>query len=101
MVKQPEENKLTAELFFEGKKETDADPDLFEQLKKIQLQLAREKNIPSYIVFSDKTLHQMSAFQPTTSQEFLQINGVGEKKAEVYSDIFLTEIRTFLETKQK
>ena len=71
------------------------DPDLFEHLKDLRLKLAREQNVPPYIIFSDKTLHEMSISKPQNAEQFLQINGVGAKKLEVYGDTFISEIQRF------
>ena len=45
--------------------------------------------MPPYVIFSDKTLIDMAHRQPTTAEEFLDLHGVGAKKAEQFSAIFL------------
>lgn len=73
---------------------TPASPDkrLFEHLKAVRKQIAASQNIPPYLVFSDATLLEMSARRPRNLGEFMQISGVGEKKAAKYATIFLREI---------
>jgi ATP-dependent DNA helicase RecQ len=69
--------------------------DLFSRLKELRLTLAREKNVPPYVVFSDKSLNDMCLLLPRNSDEFLQVNGVGRAKLETYGEVFLSAIRGF------
>ncbi|MCA8987993.1 MAG: DNA helicase RecQ [Planctomycetaceae bacterium] len=69
--------------------------ELFEALRTLRRQLAEEQQIPSFIVFGDVSLIDMANKKPTTSAEFLQIHGVGQKKAEQYGEAFLAEIQKF------
>ena len=62
---------------------------LFLRLKALRKQLADQRNLPSYIVFSDATLQQMARFRPLTPQEMMAISGVGPKKLETYGAAFL------------
>ncbi len=73
-----------------------ADKALFKQLKQKRTELARENNVPPYIIFSDKTLTDMARLKPETNEEFLCISGVGDKKLEVYGPHFLPVIRAYL-----
>ena len=70
----------------------DREKGLFEELRKVRLEIARKERIPPYIVFSDKSLRHMSAKKPQTKEEFLEINGVGENKCMKYGGIFLDAI---------
>lgn len=70
-----------------------ADLDLLGELKLVRRQLAKERGIPPYIIFSDKTLIQMASAQPIDSEEFLAISGVGEKKLEEYGHLFIPVIQ--------
>lgn len=70
---------------------------LLEALKALRARLAREEQVPAYIVFSNATLSDMAARQPRTPEEFLRVSGVGEKKAERYGTAFLAEIAAFTE----
>ena len=77
---------------------TDSEPydeDLFEQLRELRRRLASEQGVPPYVVFSDKTLHEMARHFPTTDSELLQINGVGATKLERYGADFAHCIRDF------
>ncbi|MFC0276202.1 DNA helicase RecQ [Enterococcus devriesei] len=70
-----------------------ADDALFEELRSLRSQLAQEKNLPPYVIFSDKTLTELAEKQPQTSLEFLQIKGVGKSKLDNYGDQFLALLK--------
>ncbi len=74
------------------------DEVLFDRLRKLRRQLADERNVPAYIVFSDVTLRQMARDYPAGEREFARISGVGEKKLREFGDVFLAEIATWLQT---
>ena len=65
---------------------------LFERLKKLRLEIAREENMPPYIIFSDKTLIDMAAKIPASKTEMLDVSGVGEYKLAKYGERFLRVI---------
>lgn len=58
----------------------DGDEALFQKLRALRLDIARELGKPPYIVFSDKTLRDMVRVKPITDDQFLAVNGVGESK---------------------
>ncbi len=70
----------------------DADPDLFESLRRLRRELARERAIPPYLIFSDRTLAELAARKPKTPAELLTVKGVGEKKAADLGPAFLAAI---------
>jgi ATP-dependent DNA helicase RecQ len=70
--------------------------ELFEHLRKLRLQLSREKGVPPYIVFSDATLEEMAAGRPATEADLSRVSGVGEQKLREYGRIFLDGIQEFL-----
>jgi len=74
------------------------DEALFENLRQLRKQLADERGVPSYIVFSDVALRQMARFYPANEREFSRISGVGEKKQREFGTVFLRTIATHLET---
>ncbi|MCR5369805.1 MAG: DNA helicase RecQ, partial [Clostridium sp.] len=76
-----------------------ADPDLFTVLRKLRFRLAQEAQLPAFMLFSDAALRDMAARKPRTPEEFLRVNGVGQRKLEQYGEVFLTEIRNFLLTR--
>ncbi len=68
---------------------------LFERLRALRLEMAREASLPPYIIFSDKTLIDMCVKMPGTRAEMLNVNGVGENKFAKYGQRFLAEIESF------
>lgn len=74
------------------KEDFEYDKALFESLREKRSELAKELSIPSYLIFSDKTLKHLSADKPTDKASMLEVNGVGEKKFEQYGEAFLEVI---------
>ncbi|WP_137664010.1 DNA helicase RecQ [Enterococcus hulanensis] len=70
-----------------------ADNELFEEMRSLRSQLAQEKNLPPYVIFSDKTLTELAEKQPQSPLEFLQIKGVGKSKLDNYGDQFLALLK--------
>lgn len=71
--------------------------DLFEKLRLLRLQIAKEEAVPPYIVFTDKTLVDMCDKLPKTEAEMLDVSGVGQNKLKKYGKRFLEEITSFQE----
>ncbi|PIW44103.1 MAG: DNA helicase RecQ [Zetaproteobacteria bacterium CG12_big_fil_rev_8_21_14_0_65_54_13] len=71
---------------------TDVEQTLFEALRTLRARLAKEQNVPPYVIFSDKTLSAMAVAQPQTPGQLLDVSGVGEAKLARYGDAFLGEI---------
>ncbi len=68
---------------------TEKEETLFQKLRALRTQIAREESVPPYIVFSDKTLVHMCMLKPRTRQEMLSVSGVGDHKYEKYGERFL------------
>ena len=78
------------------KKETiNKNNELLLILKKARQEIASKNKIPAYIIFHDSTLKEISELMPTSKNEFLSINGIGESKLEKYYDIFSNYIRDY------
>jgi len=69
--------------------------DLFERLRLLRLAISMEESIPAYLVFNDATLKEIAEEQPTDKQEFLQINGVGQRKLDVYGGRFIEAVKAY------
>lgn len=69
------------------------DQPLFEALRQLRLQTAREEEVPPYVVFSDRALQEMAVYFPQNQQEFAKINGVGPIKWVKYGEKFLEVVR--------
>ncbi|MEM6531752.1 MAG: DNA helicase RecQ [Myxococcota bacterium] len=63
--------------------------ELFEKLRAARLQLAREQDVPPYVIFHDKTLVDMALLQPRSLDEMAMVSGVGARKLERYGSAFL------------
>ena len=92
--KEPQKQKKTV-----PKRSTDeltgAGYDLFEVLRRLRLEIAKEEAMPPYIIFSDKTLIDMCIKMPACEEDMLNVSGVGENKLRKYGGRFLEEIRDF------
>src|SRR5436189_1829344 len=72
------------------------DESLFERLRALRRQIADERDVPAYVIFSDVTLREMARNYPTNTGEFRRIAGVGEQKLKDFAEPFLGEIRAYL-----
>ncbi len=70
----------------------DVGADLLQRLKALRLDLAKARDVPAYVVFSDKTLIDMAARRPADRDAFAEVYGVGAAKLRDFGDIFLAEI---------
>ncbi len=68
---------------------------LFEHLKTIRTDIARQEGLPPYIIFSDATLMDMATKKPKDIDGILEVNGVGERKAVRFGKKFIAAIRKF------
>jgi ATP-dependent DNA helicase RecQ len=71
------------------------DTGLFEELRGLRRQLADERQVPSYVVFSDATLREMARLRPQTPAALRQVYGVGEAKLTAFGAAFLSRIRMY------
>ncbi len=71
----------------------DYDVEMYDRLKDLRTQIASENGIPPYIVFSDKTLKDLSAKKPQTREEMLEVHGIGAVKYDRYGEAFLEELK--------
>lgn len=75
------------------------DEILFERLRAVRKGLADEQQVPPYIIFSDRTLHEMCRRYPSTPEGLRLIGGVGDAKLERYGAAFVAAIRSYLSDK--
>lgn len=97
--------KLTQPMPFEGSKTSVREPKvskkklfdkgLMETLKKVRKDLSDTTNMAAYMIFSDKTLQEMSEEKPITNYELSLISGVGQFKLDTYGSYFIDAIRDF------
>jgi ATP-dependent DNA helicase RecQ len=69
--------------------------ELFEHLRILRRQVADERDVPAYVIFSDVSLREMARSYPTTISAFEQIPGVGKQKLKDFGKIFTTAIADF------
>ncbi|TRX42816.1 DNA helicase RecQ [Flavobacterium restrictum] len=72
---------------------------LFETLRKLRSEIAKEEDVPAYVIFSDAALRQMETERPMSEPELLAIDGVGKVKLEKYGDAFIKAIIDFHKNK--
>ena len=96
----PTKNKKSSKVSTKPKPELMDDDarQLFEKLRQLRLDLSKKLGVPPFVIFHDKTLKEMATHRPSNRGEFLQVNGVGELKAEKFGDIFLDAIRSGFKT---
>ena len=68
---------------------------LLQRLKALRGKLARQRSVPAYVIFSDRSLIDMAARMPLTQGGFGEVHGVGAAKVRQFADIFLAEIQSF------
>ena len=71
--------------------------DLLQVLKALRLKLATKRRVPAYVIFPDRTLIDMAQKVPLTKWDFAEVSGVGEAKLEQFGDMFLEEIKAFVQ----
>lgn len=81
--------------------EKKSENSLFERLRKLRLELAKEEEIPAYLIFNDATLKEMEKERPMTDEDFMHINGVGRQKMQNYGYRFIKEIISFSKEKRE
>lgn len=74
--------------------------ELFEQLRQWRKNIATAENVPPYVIFSDKTLREISKVIPLSEEEMLQISGVGEQKLRKYGEDLLLFLQPFAKEKE-
>ena len=72
------------------------DPLLFEQLKALRKKVAKDKNLPPYVIFHDPSLEEMATVFPTTKEQLSHINGVGMGKVSKFGAPFLELISKYV-----
>ena len=73
----------------------DSDSELFDKLRSLRKTLAQRQGVPPYMVFSDKTLHEMCRMKPVNLVEFREVSGVGDAKRDKYGLEFIQVIQSY------
>ncbi|MGE0043065.1 MAG: DNA helicase RecQ [Vicinamibacterales bacterium] len=91
--KKPEKGRLPRRSKVESESWEGVDRELFEALRAMRLEIARERGVPPYVIFHDTTLRELARLRPTTMEGLQHVYGVGAKKAEDLGAIVLETIR--------
>jgi len=75
-----------------------ADAQLLERLRALRTRIAREEQVPAYVVFPDRTLLEIAVRRPKSPYALGEIRGVGPMKIDKYGERFLELVRTSDET---
>lgn len=86
---------LRDEAALDSKPRVGDDAELFERLRALRRELAEWRDVPPYIVCSDKTLRGLCRQRPATREDLLEVSGIGERKADEFGDAFLKAISEF------
>jgi ATP-dependent DNA helicase RecQ len=89
--RKPDRGRLTS-----GTAGQTAPDELLQRLKALRAKLARQRGVPAYVIFSDRTLIDMAAKRPLTRWDFGEVHGVGEAKLQQFADVFLAEIKAYV-----
>jgi ATP-dependent DNA helicase RecQ len=77
------------------------DQEIFEALRKLRLELARQRRVPAYIIFGDATLRDLARKCPTTPADIIEVSGIGLKKLEQYGKRILEIIQRHSSTRRR
>jgi ATP-dependent DNA helicase RecQ len=80
---------------FDQKSWESVDTGLFETLRNLRRELANQRNVPAYVLFSDSTLRDMARLRPGSPGALLGVRGVGERKLADLGGRFLEEIKNY------
>ena len=73
------------------------DEKLFDMLKTLRKKMAKEKDLPPYVIFQDPSLEEMATTYPTTKEELASVNGVGMGKVNKFGKEFIDLIQTYVD----
>ena len=69
--------------------------DLWEELRSLRAEIARQHSLPAYVVFHDSTLKEIARRLPDSLEEMGNISGIGQKKLYMYGESFLETIAQY------
>jgi ATP-dependent DNA helicase RecQ len=108
-LENPKEIELSKDLDFSNSNDEDAeipepagasvktfDPVLLDLLKNLRKKIAKEKNVPPYVIFQDTSLEEMATTYPTTLEDLAHVNGVGMGKAQRFGKPFVDQIKKYV-----
>ena len=87
--------KKVAKTRFDEQSWEEVDPGLFESLRILRREIARERSVPAYVLLSDATLRDMARLRPGSPAALLRVRGVGERKLADFGQRFLEVIASY------
>ncbi len=75
------------------------DPQLYSLMRDLRGKLAKQNQVPPYVIFSNKTLEALTRYQPTDAASAMQIPGIGETKLQRYGEPFLETIQMWQQSR--
>lgn len=97
IIKKEKKTKRSSGKASAGKDYDEEDTELFESLRMLRTEIAKDEKVPPYIVFSDKTLIQLCIVKPQTEEAMLSVSGIGKFKYDKYGQRFMEEIKTHIQ----
>jgi ATP-dependent DNA helicase RecQ len=91
--RKPEKGKLPRRSKVEAESWDGVDRGLFDELRALRLRIARQRGVPSYVIFHDATLRELARLKPVTAEALRHVYGVGARKAEDLGELVLEVIR--------
>jgi ATP-dependent DNA helicase RecQ len=91
-INTPKSAKAKTDIFLDN----DDDKNLYTDLKTKRLEIAKEQNVPPYIVFNNNTLIEMTKLKPKNNNDLSRINGVGDVKIKRYGAAFLDIVKQYI-----
>ncbi|MBT6253883.1 DNA helicase RecQ [Candidatus Uhrbacteria bacterium] len=88
----PKLNAVVAAPVKKSKSNLDYDLGVFEKLRTLRKKIADEQAVPPFVIFGDKSLHEMAYYLPSSLEAFSQLFGVGQKKLDAFGEDFLATI---------
>lgn len=73
------------------------DKNLYDMIKSLRKKVAKEKDLPPYVIFQEPSMEEMATLYPTTMDDLIKIVGVGESKARKFGKPFLAMIEKYVE----
>jgi len=91
------QKKSTSPSDFSDEFKTDYSKELWDKLRELRLEIARNAAMPSYVIFHDKTLVEIVHSLPQSLNEFSELHGVGEAKLKNYGERFLDVVTNHIQ----
>src|SRR3954462_7021819 len=95
--KRPAKDRLPTRSRAETESWQGVDTDLFERLRGVRLQIARDRGVPPYVLFPDTPLRELARLKPTSLAALRGVYGIGARKAEQLGEAFVDAIRTHVD----